>query len=329
MGLGVRYILLLASCLSANEASAAKIAIYPLNQDGRAVVSVDGEMEFEDAEQFRQKTAALNEAIIAFDSPGGSAIAGIEIGTTIRMKGFKTWVSDGSVCASACALAWLGGSKRLVGTSAKVGFHAVFNKDTGAETGTGNALVGAYMARIGLPDRAIFYITQASPKSMTWLNFEDAEAYGIPVENFSPPSKSAKDPEPRRQASAASPSTLSVDDYAEARRLANNFEKRYKDAGMVGLNGSIDACYDRLALIRTEALLRYCLMLDALALRIDSAADSAITKQKRKEGAEAVMRRHKQGLTTMAWTFNAARFDHWMAITNAAETMLAELSKAR
>jgi hypothetical protein len=66
--------------------------------------------------------------------------------------------------------------------NARIGFHAASRSDTGAETGLGNALVGAYLAKeIGLPYEAIAYITKASPNSMTWLNLEDANKYGIQV----------------------------------------------------------------------------------------------------------------------------------------------------
>jgi uncharacterized protein len=69
----------------------------------------------------------------------------------------------------------------------RIGFHAAYDKNSGKETGVGNALVGAYLNKIGLPYSAVVYITQASPDSMTWLSVVDAERQGIDVEPFGSP----------------------------------------------------------------------------------------------------------------------------------------------
>jgi hypothetical protein len=69
---------------------------------------------------------------------------------------------------------------------ARVGFHAAYSSETGQETGVGNALVGAYLNKIGLPYSAVIYITQAAPNSMTWLSIADAEKQGIGVEPLGP-----------------------------------------------------------------------------------------------------------------------------------------------
>jgi hypothetical protein len=66
-------------------------------------------------------------------------------------------------------------------SGAQIGFHAAFDATSGQESGVGNALVGAYLSRIGLPYSAVIYITQATPSAMTWLNLKDAERQGIDV----------------------------------------------------------------------------------------------------------------------------------------------------
>jgi hypothetical protein len=67
-----------------------------------------------------------------------------------------------------------------MGRKAHIGFHAV--SIGGAETGAGNALVGAYLERLGLPERAIFYATIAGPKEMLWLTPENAKKLGIDLQ---------------------------------------------------------------------------------------------------------------------------------------------------
>jgi hypothetical protein len=72
--------------------------------------------------------------------------------------------------------------------NAQIGFHAAYNSNSGRETGVGNALVGAYLNKIGLPYEAVIYITQAAPDSMTWLSVSEALKRGIDVAILNSPS---------------------------------------------------------------------------------------------------------------------------------------------
>jgi hypothetical protein len=161
-----------------------------------AVIVLRGDFLQEDVEQFRALTAFIPRAAIVLISDGGVLWAGIEIGRIIRLKGFATLIPDNARCASACAIAWLGGVRRLAGPHAAIGFHAASVGTGGPETGLGNALLGAYLNQIGLPDIAIAYITVASPQSMTWLNFEDARKIGIDVTPFELPQAPAQSQPP-------------------------------------------------------------------------------------------------------------------------------------
>jgi hypothetical protein len=48
----------------------------------------------------------------------------------IREYQIATYVNKGTFCASACAIAWLGGVKRFVSYDGAVGFHGVYYADT-------------------------------------------------------------------------------------------------------------------------------------------------------------------------------------------------------
>jgi hypothetical protein len=146
-----------------------------------AIIVINGPLLPNEGEQFKSLIAFISKAVVVFQSDGGNLQAGIEIGRAIRLKGFATFVPDGIRCASACATAWLGGLPRFVGPRAYIGFHAAYSGLTGAESGAGNALLGAYLNQIGLPEVAIYYITQSAPQSMTWLTLNDAARYGIDV----------------------------------------------------------------------------------------------------------------------------------------------------
>jgi hypothetical protein len=133
-----------------------------------AFVVVEGELVSGDDILFRAQVGRLTKAIVAFSSDGGNLLAGIAIGKIIRLNSFTTVVLDGRRCASACALAWLGGIPSFMGNGAYIGFHAAYIKKAGqaTETGVGNALVGSYLTWMGLSERAIVYMTQAAPTEM-------------------------------------------------------------------------------------------------------------------------------------------------------------------
>jgi ATP-dependent protease ClpP protease subunit len=177
-------------------ASAAEIKVVPPSAVGRLpLIMVIGDIDSEDGEDFVRKASSLDNALVVFNSDGGSLFSGINIGETIHRKKFKTVVTEDSKFASASAFAWLGGSERFMTRGARIGFHAAYDADTGRETGVGNAVLGAYLSKIGLSYDAIIYITKAAPSEMTWLTPGEAARHGIAI------SESKAEPEAKRQAS--------------------------------------------------------------------------------------------------------------------------------
>jgi hypothetical protein len=61
-----------------------------------------------------------------------------------------------------------------------VGFHSAYKED-GSVAGGGNAIVGAYLARLGFKYETIYYLTQTAPKEMEWLDSDKVKKYGISV----------------------------------------------------------------------------------------------------------------------------------------------------
>jgi hypothetical protein len=206
--------------MALSGAQAASIEVKNI-EPAAALVMVEGDLELTDIESFRNKVAPLARATVAFRSDGGSLLAGIRIGMMIRVKNFTTVVPDQAQCASACAVAWLGGVRRFMGTGSKVGFHAAYVQKAGAttESAPGNAVLGAYLDQIGLPEDAIVYITQAAPSSMKWLTLDEAARHGIdvallpPVEKPSPaaePNAVAGEEEPRATMASRAIGTVSA-----------------------------------------------------------------------------------------------------------------------
>jgi hypothetical protein len=172
------------SLFAVNAASAATIDV--IQDDMGTVILIKGELVDGDQVAFDNIANGIEDAIVVLESPGGDLVPGLEIGLSIRERGFNTLVVDGSECASACALAWMAGETRAMGEYADVGFHAAYVEvnHRPQETGAGNAIIGAYLNELGLSYDAIYQLTSAPPHGMYWLTFSDAESLGIEVERF-------------------------------------------------------------------------------------------------------------------------------------------------
>jgi hypothetical protein len=166
--------------------AAAEFTIFPYAK-GLDAIEVRGDLVVGDEGKFVDAAINSASAVVIFHSPGGNLVAGIEIGKAIRLKGFLTLVPDSNLCASACALAWLGGRVRLMSQTGRIGFHAAYSKEKGrpSVSSAGNAIVGAYLNQLGLSTPAIVYITSAPPEEVTWLSFGDARRVGIDVKEVS------------------------------------------------------------------------------------------------------------------------------------------------
>jgi hypothetical protein len=192
--------------------ASAKAATFTETQSGdnQAFIVMRGEFVDGDADKFNAIVQKYAKGAVLFESGGGSLVTGVRIGEIIRLKGFSTGVAPGAECASSCALAWLGGNERFLPSSARLGFHAAYRIEgaTARETGIGNALIGAYLTRIGLPLEAVLYITQASPDDMTWLTAQEAKKVGIAMNVAEMPQPDARPPGPVKPAIA--PNDISV-----------------------------------------------------------------------------------------------------------------------
>ena len=212
----MRSLALVCAAAWAGAAHAASISVESTDPAQPALVVVQGSFETKDGDQFFTKTGSLGSAMVRLQSNGGSLVAGIQIGETIRLKGFQTLVPAGARCASACAMAWLGGTQRFMGPGAQIGLHAASNPKSGQSSGTANALLGAYLNRVGLPYSAVVYITQTGPQSITWLGIADAKRLGIEVSALD--SAKVPDAPAHLPAAPASPAALSppVDDLSDS-----------------------------------------------------------------------------------------------------------------
>jgi hypothetical protein len=170
----IMFGILAAAVMATPVARGADIRVLP---DARAV-TIEGEIQPNDFEIFKEKTSRLNgQHIVGLQSYGGNIIAALQIGEFIRMRGWQTFVPK--ECHSACALIWLAGVKRAMNSTARIGFHAA--SVDGREIGSGNALVGAYLTRLGYSYGAVAFATTAAPDDIALLSPARAKSLGIEV----------------------------------------------------------------------------------------------------------------------------------------------------
>jgi hypothetical protein len=167
-----------------SSARAADISVHNARAGTPAVVSIAGEIDPDDGDRFSSLVTGLPSAIVGLASPGGNMLASLQIGEIIRKRRFATIVPDQMMCASGCALIWIAGVKRYVANTAKIGFHSAYDPVARAQSGLGNQMISAYLAKLGLSYEAILYMTSASPTDMRWLHSDDARRLGIAADEL-------------------------------------------------------------------------------------------------------------------------------------------------
>jgi hypothetical protein len=160
-------------------AQAAEVTVRKDNT-GRPMIIINGSIKIGDFEKFNKVATKLPAGtIVGLNSYGGVVIDAINIGHVVRNKRFLTVA--GSVCASACTYIWLAGIERGAFDDSNIGFHSAYNVNTMQADGAANAVVGAYLTKLGFGYNAIIYFTDTPPDSAEWLTFAKAKQLGIKI----------------------------------------------------------------------------------------------------------------------------------------------------
>jgi hypothetical protein len=135
----------------------------------------------------------VDDALIIFNSTGGSLAEGLRLGEYIRENGFSTAVGtpDGNgdrefegVCASSCVYAFAGGTSRFFyGKKEKLGLHQ-FYKDGNNEADLGDAqmlssMLISYLQRMGVDYRAFVVASSVPGDSIYWLTPKEASELNL------------------------------------------------------------------------------------------------------------------------------------------------------
>jgi hypothetical protein len=127
--------------------------------------------------------------VVVLSSPGGDLNQAIIIGEIIRSRGLSTAVGDvdasgrirPSYCASACVLAYAGGSPRIGIEGSMLGVHRFVTSSAGpdavAETQRIAGLVLSYLTRMGVSS-AVAEAMSATDR-VRWLDAKEASAMNL------------------------------------------------------------------------------------------------------------------------------------------------------
>ena len=129
---------------------------------------------------------------IYLNSPGGSLGGGIRLGEYFKQKRIKTVVEGNEMCASACALAFLGGTdakgNRWMSstTTSRLGFHAFRNSDGSRydDTNDTQRTVGAvlqYGKMVDAPMEIFVRNFQTPSDDMYWFSTNELLGLGVKV----------------------------------------------------------------------------------------------------------------------------------------------------
>lgn len=230
LGLGVR-----------SSAAAITYERLPLSNGGRLLV-IKGEFEpADDPMKLIAEYTQYQPSVISFDSNGGSVVAAIKIGRAIRALSANTVQIRSTQCASACALAFLGGVKRSA-EAGSIGVHqASFSDDAALDNKTAVATVQTmtgeiigYLSDMGVSPNLLRLSLSIESSDMRYLTTAEMRDWNIittddvVVANTAPsPSPAVNDPLATNPGASAGATATSP---KTARDGALEFIRRYHEA---------------------------------------------------------------------------------------------------
>ncbi len=178
-----------------DKSDAMTFAVHGNNSHTLNAVLATGTIDWNDAEklnQFLARQSNKHQTAIYLDSPGGSLEGGIRLGEYFKRNRIKTIVEGNKTCASACALAFLGGTDKYgnrwmsTTTSSGLGFHAFRNADgnPNGDTDETQQIVGKVLeyGQLVQAPMEIFVRNFKTPSDkIYWFSTDEALSLGIKV----------------------------------------------------------------------------------------------------------------------------------------------------
>lgn len=155
--------------------------------DGLRYVMVSGEFSYDDnLDEFASVVRSHNPSVIGFNSPGGNVSKAMELGRLIRSYRLNTLQPKGPDCASACALAFLGGVTRWsepgaigVHKSSFSGSHSIDTQTAVSAVQQLTADVMTYMIEMGVDPALLQLSLQYDSDDMRYLSNSEMKQYRV------------------------------------------------------------------------------------------------------------------------------------------------------
>lgn len=132
-----------------------------------------GTIDLGSAERFAAEIEARGEYVqtVVLDSPGGSVVDALTIGSLIHEKGLATKVAAGSLCASSCPIVFASGKERLASNEAAIGVHQIYAAALSADPQNALRVAGTAMSDAQSTTATIIsHLTQAGVDPALWLH---------------------------------------------------------------------------------------------------------------------------------------------------------------
>lgn len=155
--------------------------------DSGTFIFVSGQIEFTDSLAPFELLASQGRArFVTFDSPGGSPYKAMDLGRLIRRYGLATVQIRSTECASACALAFMGGSTRAA-MAGSIGVHRSSFSDTSSmpvddavsSVQLLTADIIAYMNEMGVDPSLLQLALQYGSDDIRYLSSSEMQRYRV------------------------------------------------------------------------------------------------------------------------------------------------------
>lgn len=136
-------------------------------------LQLTGTFDIGSAERFAAEIAARGEYVetVVLDSPGGSVLDALAIGSLIHEKGLATKVVAGSLCASSCPVVFASGARRIASNEAAVGVHQIYAAALAGDPQSALRVAGTAMSDAQTTTaRIIAHLTQSGVDPALWLH---------------------------------------------------------------------------------------------------------------------------------------------------------------
>lgn len=140
---------------------------------GGGQLRLTGTFDLGSAARFASEIEARGEYIgtVVLDSPGGSVVDALAIGSLIHEKGLDTKVVAGSLCASSCPIVFGSGVERRASQEAAIGVHQIYASALSGEQQNALRVAGSAMADAqSTTAQIINHLTRAGVDPAMWLH---------------------------------------------------------------------------------------------------------------------------------------------------------------